>query len=467
MDRRLGPGRLGGLRQHDGARFARSAEATGSLISDEEVVAWLRRRKIVNQFAVDRIAFGELDKWSFAASTGDLVHDSGRFFAIQGLTVTSQFGPVHAWQQPIINQPENGLLGLLVREIDGVPHFLVQAKMEPGNPHTIELSPTVQATRSNFTRVHQGAKIRYFEHFAGPGRGRVITDVLQSEQGDSFYHKRNRNMVVEVTGDVEEHEDFRWLTLAQINRFLARDSTVNMDIRTVLSTLPMSTEDDDQSTLRTALSVNVPARYGFDELLSWLTGLKCHYEMTAERMPLREVADWKRTEYEISHVEGKFFSVVAVSVQAETREVVSWTQPMLTPARPGVAAFVMRHIDGVPHVLVQGKPQPGLFDFFEVAPTVHCVNADYRNLPRSVWPPYLEYVLEAPARYSVLHSEEGGRFLNRENRYMIVEAGDDFPDDEGKNYRWVTPYQLRKLASLSNCVNVEARTLLTCLASLW
>src|ERR1700742_2986297 len=98
MDRRLGADRLGGLRQYDGARFARSAEAADSLISDEEVTAWLRRRKVVNQFTVDRIAFGELDKWSFAEPTGNLVHDSGRFFAIQGLSVTSQFGPVTAWQ---------------------------------------------------------------------------------------------------------------------------------------------------------------------------------------------------------------------------------------------------------------------------------------------------------------------------------------------------------------------------------
>lgn len=459
VDRREGVDRLGGIRREDGRRFALSAATPESpLITDGQVLEWMAQRREVNQFAVERIAFAELDKWSFTADTGNLVHDSGRFFRIEGLQVRSQFGPVHEWSQPIINQAENGLLGVLVKEIHGVLHFLVQAKMEPGNPHAIELSPTVQATRSNFTRVHKGASIRYFEHFAGPGRGRVLTDVLQSEQGDSFYRKRNRNMVVEVTEDIEPHEDFRWLTLGQINTMLASDTTVNMDLRTVLSTLPFDEPDGE------------PARYGFDELLSWLTGLKCHYDMSAERVALAGVQDWKRTEYEISHVEGKFFSVVAVSVLANSREVTRWSQPMLTPARPGIAAFLVRRINGVPHVLVQGKPQPGLFDFFEVAPTVHCVNADYRNLPTSVWPPFLDYVLSAPGervRYSVLHSEEGGRFLNRENRYTIVEVDEDFDAPEGKTYRWVTPHQLKRMAALSNCVNVEARTLLTCWQSLW
>ena len=142
---------------------------------------------------------------------------------------------------------------------------------------------------------------------------------------------------------------------------------------------------------------------------------------------------------------------------------------MLTPSRTGIAAFLVREINVIPHVLAQGKPQPGLFDFFEVAPTVQCVNADPALLPESEWPPHLRYVLDAPAsqvRFDALLSEEGGRFYQRENRYRIVEAPDDLPIEESKNYRWMTPHQLKRLAGLANCVNVEARTLLTCLQSL-
>ncbi len=68
----------------------------------------------------------------------------------------------------------------------------------------------------------------------------MIADVLQSEHGDWFYRKRNRNMLVEADAgdDVPLADDFCWLTLGQINALLARDNVINMDSRTVLACLP-------------------------------------------------------------------------------------------------------------------------------------------------------------------------------------------------------------------------------------
>jgi dTDP-4-dehydro-6-deoxy-alpha-D-glucopyranose 2,3-dehydratase len=109
-----------------------------------------------------------------------------------------------------------------------VPHFLMQAKMEAGNPNLLQLSPTVQATRSNFTGVPKGASVRYLEYVTGPRRGRVITDVLQPGHSSWFYHKSNRNMVDEVPADADIPlaDDFRWLTLGQSNELLTRDNLV-------------------------------------------------------------------------------------------------------------------------------------------------------------------------------------------------------------------------------------------------
>lgn len=72
---------------------------------------------------------------------------------------------VSTWDQPIINQPEIGFLGFIVKKIQGVYHFLMQAKIEPGNLNVVQLSPTLQATRSNYTRVHKGAIPKYLEYF--------------------------------------------------------------------------------------------------------------------------------------------------------------------------------------------------------------------------------------------------------------------------------------------------------------
>ncbi|WP_442816039.1 NDP-hexose 2,3-dehydratase family protein [Streptomyces sp. NBC_01205] len=203
-----------------------------------EIHQWLRERARVNEFTTTPVPFAELDGWSFAADTGDLVHRSGGFFRIRGLHVTRASGPVTQWSQPIIDQPEIGVLGMLAKKIDGVLCLLVQAKIEPGNINMLQLSPTVQATRSNFLRLHGGATTRYLEYFTEPGRGRVLADVLHSEQGGSFYRKRNRNIIVETDEDVPVHDDYRSLSVGQIQALLREDNMVNMDARTVLSCLP-------------------------------------------------------------------------------------------------------------------------------------------------------------------------------------------------------------------------------------
>jgi len=115
---------------------------------------WWSDRAQSNRFNVTPIPFDELDSWHFDPDTGNLSHSSGRFFTIEGLHVQSDYEPVGEWSQPVINQPEIGILGIIVKSFGGVPYCLMQAKMEPGNVNTLQLSPTVQATRSNYTRVY-------------------------------------------------------------------------------------------------------------------------------------------------------------------------------------------------------------------------------------------------------------------------------------------------------------------------
>jgi len=62
-----------------------------------------------------------------------LHHNTGKFFSIQGIDINTNFGIKYKWQQPIINQPEIGFLGIIVKKINGILHFLLQAKIELGN----------------------------------------------------------------------------------------------------------------------------------------------------------------------------------------------------------------------------------------------------------------------------------------------------------------------------------------------
>ncbi|MDQ1039003.1 oxidase EvaA [Streptomyces sp. V3I8] len=436
-------------------RVARSAAAlTGE--SADEIRGWLHQRRKEVRFTVDRIPFDSLDGWSFAPGTGNLVHRSGRFFTVEGLRVGVGEEPGRAqWHQPIIVQPEVGILGILAREFDGTLHFLMQAKMEPGNPELLQLSPTVQATYSNYTKVHKGAAVRHLEYFTDPSRGRVLSDVLQSEHGSWFHRKRNRNMVVEAIGPVPEHEDFRWLTLGQIHELLGHDNTVNMDARSALAGLygPSASH----------------ALHSDTELLSWLSAVRSVTPIRAERVPLSGLPGWTTGTHTVDHEDDRYFRVVAVSVEAGNREVSRWTQPLFEPRGQGIVAFLTRSVEGVPHVLVRACAEGGFLDA-ELGPTVQCTPGNYAHLPAEDRPRFLDLVTAADPsriRYSALHSEEGGRFLDAVSRYLVVEADEsEAPLDAPPGFRWVSRDQLAALVQYSHYVSVQARTLLICLNTL-
>ncbi|GAB2862609.1 NDP-hexose 2,3-dehydratase family protein [Actinocorallia aurea] len=434
-------------------RLAVSAAPVASE-SAAECHRWLRERADAHRFAIEPIPFGALRGWRFADGTGNLVHDSGRFFTVEGLRIGGPDGPVH---QPVIDQPEIGILGILAKEFDGVLHFLMQAKMEPGNPCPVMLSPTVQATRSNYTRVHRGSPVRHLEHFLGPGRGRVVADVLQSEHGDWFRGKRNRNMVVEALGPVEEHEDFRWVTLAQLHALLGRDNVVNMDARTVLSCLPRAES--------AAEGRDVPVT-PTQELLSWFTDRRADAGPPAVRLPLAGLPGWRYGPTAISREDGAGFRVVAVDVRAEAREVASWSQPLIEPVGRGLAAFLVREFGGVTHVLVQALPEPGFRDGVELGPTVQRMS---RAVPAYGSQAFLDHVPPPGSpliRFEAVHAEEGGRFLRAESRYVIADAGPGVPDAPPPGFAWATAAQLTELLRHCHYVNVQARTLMVCLNAL-
>ncbi|MDT0329521.1 NDP-hexose 2,3-dehydratase family protein [Nocardiopsis lambiniae] len=419
-----------------------------------DVVAWAAERAAAGGFSVTRVPFAEMDSWGFRPDTGDLVHDSGRFFSITGLRSVVDGDPGTLRHQPVIHQPEVGVLGLLAKEFDGVLHFLVQAKMEPGNPGIVQLSPTVQATRSNYTRAHRGRPVRHIEHFVGSGRGRVLTDVLQSEHGWWFHHKSNRNMIVETDREVEPHEDFRWVTLGTLGALMHVDETVNMDTRTVLACAPVSFGADASAHSDTGL-------------LSWFTEQRASRTLSAERVPLGSLPGWVRTPDRLHHEQDRDFDVVAVAVRARAREVASWSQPLLAPHGPGVAAFLTRRVAGVPHLLVHARVEPGFLDTVELGPTVQCTH-DEATAPPGLRPPFLDTVLSASpelVRYRAVHSEEGGRFLHARTRCLVVEDPRPAGASEPPGYLWATPDQLVALARHGHYLDVQARTLLAALTT--
>ncbi|MEU0492363.1 NDP-hexose 2,3-dehydratase family protein [Nocardiopsis sp. NPDC006139] len=418
------------------------------------VLDWIAERARSGGFGVDRIPFDAMGEWGFDPATGDLVHRTGRFFAVRGLRVCSGSGPADVRHQPVIDQPEVGVLGILAQEIDGVLHLLMQAKMEPGNPDPVQLSPTVQATRSNLSRAHGGRTVRYLEYFLDPGEGRVLADVLQSEHGDWFLRKSNRNMIVEVPAGhpVPEHPDFRWMSLGALGRLLRLDGVVNMDARSVLACAPAHAGAPD-------------ALHTDTDLRSWFVGERSLTPLRADPVPLAGLPGWQRGADRIHREDGLGFEVVAVGVRAGSREVARWSQPLLRPVGERVAAFLTRRFGGVPHLLVRARPEGGLPGGVELGPTVQGAPGDPD--PFEGRSPFLDAVLSArgdAVLYRAVHTEEGGRFLDSHGVYTVV-RDDTAPADPPPGHRWATPAQLGELLRHGHYVNVQARTLLSCVVT--
>ncbi|MER6775168.1 NDP-hexose 2,3-dehydratase family protein [Streptomyces bacillaris] len=475
---RVADGGLGNTLSTPAARrFTRSALAGGRPVnSDGRLRRWLADQYRTSVCEVERVEFEELDQWGFHPESGNLRHRSGGFFSVGGLSVRTDFDGLGNWQQPIIHQPETGLLGMVVKEFDGTLHCLVQAKSEPGNINGPQLSPTVQATRSNYTRVHGGNPTPYLDLFTGPGRAEILVDVLQSEQGSWFYRKRNRNMVVEVTGDLPVHEGFCWMSLAQLRTLLAEPDLVNMDTRSVLSCIPFTDPlrlgapahpGSFEEALRRSLDADDSiARHRSTEIVSGINDAKTRYVLDVRRTSLATLTGWRRNADEIVHEEGRHFRIIAVLVRAGGREVNRWSQPLLAPVGIGLIAFLTRRVGGVLHVLVRTTVEPGYLDTVELGPTV--LVQDPRAETGRV--PYVREVLDAPRRrirYDVIQSEEGGRFHHARNRYVVVEMDAEDEKEPPPDFRWVTLGQLIRLQQHSHYLNVQARTLISCLHSLW
>jgi oxidase EvaA len=180
-------------------------------------------------------------------------------------------------------------------------------------------------------------------------------------------------------------------------------------------------------------------------------------------IPLKDVKDWTRSETEIHHSDGKFFRIIAVHAEIDSREVTQWSQPMVEPAQEGLCAFLTKRIHGVHHFLVQGKVECGNFDTVEMAPTVQCLTGNYRETgPGKL--PFLDYVLNADPdqiRYDAMQSEEGGRFFREQNRNLIIETEEDFPLEVPRNYIWMTLDQIKTFLMFNNYLNVQARSLIS------
>lgn len=445
----------------------------GKRNATEELLNWINELNRTTYVDIRKCSINDNDFWFYDDYRGEVLNRKRSFFSIRGMRyyVDGRF----VKEQPMIDQPEIGYLGIICKMFDGVLHFLMQAKIEPGNVNCVQISPTVQATKSNFTRVHGGKFPDYFSYFERSNHYNIIYDQIQSEQGARFYKKRNRNMLMLIDEDIEELPNFRWMTLGQIKQLMSIDNLVNMDTRTVLSGLPLAVEKTDareksqiermftdkalyRSIFERDITGQLPAAF------SKLNNYKMFHDTTVSIVPLNQLVDWQINEYGITCKKKADYSVAYYDIEIAGREVRHWMQPLFTASGMATVGLLTKVEDSVRKFLVRLRPEIGSFDKAEFGPSVQwepSVNREHHDRIDDTFGKHLEQN-EGIMRNVVL-SEEGGRFFREQNRNVIMEIGTEELNDLPEDALWVDYATLNFLTQSNNYLNIQLRNLLSLL----
>ena len=201
------------------------------------------RRRLQEQIVVETIPLDDCRGWARDPATGNVVSQSGSFFVVEGVRTTTTAREVGSWDQPIITQIgyDGGILGLIRQRHAGIPHYLVEAKVEPGNVGLALVSPTLQATFANIERHHGGRAPHFVEWFRDPipAEATLLRKTWLPEDGGRLMRKRNLGMVVELPAahHLPIPTAFRWVSLHQMRHLIRHTTYVGPHIRGLVALL--------------------------------------------------------------------------------------------------------------------------------------------------------------------------------------------------------------------------------------
>lgn len=448
--------------------------AESPLNSTEELLSWIHDRNKAVTVDIHKAMPEPEGFWFYDREEGRIRNRNRSFFSISGFRGRLPNGQI--LEQPILLQEEIGYLGILCKEFDGVMHFLMQAKIEPGNINCVQISPTIQATKSNFTQKHGGAKPPYLDYFLNASRYEIVVDQIQSEQSSRFYKKRNRNILIRVEEDIPLLPSHRWMTLGQIKALMRQDNLVNMDTRTVLSCIPFSKLQlselelleladsfRDKPLFRSTFVGEKENR--LPEVYQYINNLKMFSEGKPELLPLHALKDWEWQEGELVCRRPWPFKVTFCDIAIEGREVRHWTQPLFEAT--GIATFglVCCEEAGVLKFLVKATPEVGCLDGVELGPTVQ-----REAVPVTEWEETaVDKLFDRQLRsgkgifFDHLLSEEGGRFYHEQNRNVLLRVKKEELPPLLEGYFLLDYKTLNQLVQVNNTLNIQLRNLLSLL----
>ena len=408
---------------------------------NKEISKWLNNQRKKQLLTIERISLSKLNKWIY--NKREIYHKSKKFFKIVGLRIKSNFYIKTNWDQPIIVQNEIGILGI-IKNVK-TKKYLLQAKVEPGNINKIQISPTVQATKSNYSRTHGGKKIPFLKYF----QRRNKNFSLQTEQAFRYYNKKNSNIITYVSKKIDLDEKFRWFSKIEILNLLKEKNLINMDTLSVFSSFIKKKKNDHPINNKKTLD-------------KWRNSLIKKYYLQNKIINLGSIKNWNLTKKRIYHQTNNYFSVIGVKVKTNKREITNWNQPIIMGSKLAFVGFLIKKFKNTNHYLCRYILKPG-----SKAGTFTCSintskfkgyknNKDLTNFQKKLISKY--FVNSKNILYDNILSDEGGRFYHSQIKYMACKLDINQSIELPERYIWLSQNQIIDLIHKRK-IDIEARLL--------
>jgi oxidase EvaA len=375
-------------------------------------------------------------------------HRSGGFYSFQAIR------PYAGEDQPKGIRIVQNEIGLLLSFISSTKtnalatKISVQRKFEPGNDPIYQLSPSIQKTYSNFRGLHGGKPFDAASILSKRGFS-VFSMTAQSEQSDSYLHKKNLNVLIEIEEDrlLEcAPSNSCWLEVRQLCRAILAGKKIHIDLRStafpLLLRLCTSRGCSNPST-RSGESVDLVqalARFSLTNQRPWVYAdmIDC-CKLEGGKIRLQSEDD---------------VSIVGVEVHAPDREVSTWTQPLLC-IKPKTFILSYGYKDGKVYILSAMCMSPGLITEAELMPTFTLPQDSHAYESSNIW-------RAGHLIHQSVQTEEGGRFWQRYNNYLIYETEVRESSDSQK---WISLECLMEVYNSTAAISIELRSACTLLLS--
>lgn len=419
------------------------------------IIDWIESYRKTIEHRIDRVPFSEVKKWNM--HDGAVRRDDKAFFSIKVATSDHPDMP----DTVIVHQPEVGILGFVMRIVDGRPEILLHAKSEPGNVNLTQIGPTVQATVSNYRKKHDGKATPYIQYFTGQDNCSTLVKIEQSEQGNRFYDKYNCNVVClieDLEGD-RLRDKFKWSPLSEVIELINEPYLFNTDFKSVLSHM-FAFMLDHENEAKTGLQQELIDSYRHTELTDITATLKRIQDrrnakkFNSKLVGLNEIEGWDANQGKVVKDDADF-NFDYFSITLYDRERIHWGQPLITKETVEKLVLVMGKVNGELVFVFKEREEIGYANYFQLGPMIQ-YDANDDALPKA----------KGKMLLSFLQSEEGGRFYQNKSVYAVYRNDDLDEYLEDPRYYILSLNQICKLLEHSGIFTNESRTMITSLIPL-